>query len=102
MKTLEMALGERSYPIHIGTSLLPQAGELLAGALGRRAVIVTNAAVATHHLAPLRAALARSDVATEVILVPDGEAYKAWPTLHRAVRNRHKISGCAKFELWCA
>ena len=81
MKTLTVALGERAYPIHIGASLLQRAGEVAGDAIGRRAVIVTNATVARHHLAPLRASLAARDVATEVILVPDGERYKDWSTL---------------------
>src|SRR4030095_15932453 len=55
--------------------------DLLAGVVRRRAVIVTNATVASHHLAPLRDGLAARDVATDVILVPDGEQHKAWPTL---------------------
>lgn len=81
MKTLEVALGERAYPIHIGAGLLHRAGELLEGVLGRRAIIVTNATVAAHHLAPLRAGLAKQNITTDVILVPDGESYKAWPAL---------------------
>ena len=45
MTTQEVALGERSYPIHIGGALLDRAGELLANVLGRRTVIITNATV---------------------------------------------------------
>ena len=30
MRTLTVALGERSYPIHVGDGLLQRAGELLA------------------------------------------------------------------------
>ena len=85
MRTLEVALAERTYPIHIGAGLTAHAGELLAGVVRRRAVIVTNATVASHHLAPLRVGLAARDVATDVILVPDGEQHKAWPTLQDIV-----------------
>ncbi len=81
MKTLTVALGERSYPIHIGAGLLPRAGELVGDVIGPRAIVVTNATVAAHHLAALRTALAARDIASEVILVPDGERYKDWATL---------------------
>jgi 3-dehydroquinate synthase len=85
MKTLDVALAERAYPIHVGAGLIGRAGELLAGVVRRRAVIVTNAAVAAHHLDPLRKALAAQGVATDVVLVPDGEQHKAWPTLQDIV-----------------
>ena len=81
MKTRQVALGDRSYPIHIGSGLLDRAGELVAGVVGRRAVIVTNATVAAYHLASLRGGLGKRDIATEVVMVPDGEAHKSWPAL---------------------
>ncbi len=85
--TLTVALGERSYPIHVGERLLQEAGELLAPVLTRRAIVVTNPVVAGHHLEPLRAALAASGTRTEVVTVPDGEAHKDWKTLH-AIHTR--------------
>jgi len=46
LRTLEVALGDRSYPIHIGAGLLGH-GELLAPHLGSgRRFIVTNETVA--------------------------------------------------------
>ena len=85
MTTQEVVLGERGYPIHIGAGMLARAGELLAPAVGHRAVIVTNATVAAHHLAPLRAGLASRNIATDVVMVPDGEAHKSWSTLEDIV-----------------
>jgi 3-dehydroquinate synthase len=82
MPTLTVALAERSYPIHIGAGLLARAGELLASPRPARAIIVTNPVVAAHHLAPLQAALSRSGVRCEAVLVPDGEAHKDWATLY--------------------
>jgi len=81
MTTQEVALGERSYPIHIGGALLDRAGELLANVLGRRTVIITNATVAVYHLAPLRAGLEKRGAASDVVMVPDGETHKSWSTL---------------------
>ena len=85
MRTLEVALGDRSYPSHIGAGLTAPPQRLLADVVRRRAVIVTNATVASHRLDALRKGLAARDVATDVILVPDGEQHKAWPTLQDIV-----------------
>ena len=82
MTTLTVGLLDRAYPIHIGSGLLPRAGELLAAALGPRTVIVTNAVVATHHLAPLKASLRDHGAQVDVVLLPDGEAHKNLSTLN--------------------
>ena len=80
-RTLEVALGTRSYPIHIGAGTIGRAGELLQALPSRRAVVVTNAAVASHWLAPLRVALAAGGFRSEVVLIPDGESHKSLATL---------------------
>ena len=83
MQTQHVALGERSYAIHVGPGLLRDAGALLAPLLPRpRVVIVTNPVVAAHWLAPLRASLSAAGIDSESILVPDGETHKSWSTLH--------------------
>jgi 3-dehydroquinate synthase len=81
VKTLEVGLGARAYPIHIGSGALARAGELLKAAASRRAVIVTNAVVAAHHLASLKASLKDSGVQVDVVLLPDGESHKNAATL---------------------
>jgi 3-dehydroquinate synthase len=81
-RTLEVGLGDRSYPIRIGSGTIACAGDVLAREGARRAVIVTNETVAAHWLAPLRASLAARGVAVEVVLVPDGEAHKSLATLN--------------------
>jgi len=81
MKRLDVALGERSYPIVIGPGVLARAGELVPWG-ARRAVIVTNAIVAAYHLPALRASLDGAGVAVEVVLIPDGEQHKNWETLN--------------------
>lgn len=73
-QTLTVALGERSYPIHIGANLLQQAELLHPHIHGHRVVIVSNETVAPLYLAQLQALLTSFDP-IEVIL-PDGEAYK--------------------------
>jgi 3-dehydroquinate synthase len=81
-RTLHVALGERTYPIHVGAGILRQARDVLGAAVRGRSVIVTNAVVAAHYLTPLRTSLARDAALPDVILVPDGEAHKSWSTLH--------------------
>jgi 3-dehydroquinate synthase len=81
--TLHVALGPRSYAIHVGPGLLAAAGGLLAPLLSQpRAIIVTNPVVAAHWLAPLQASLQAAGIASESIVIPDGETFKSWSTLH--------------------
>ncbi len=87
LQTLTVALGERTYAIHVGDRLLERAGELLSPFISRRAVVVTNPIVAERHLEPLRDGLAGAAIASDVIVVPDGEAHKDWGTLY-AVHTR--------------
>src|SRR5580765_179906 len=82
VRTLEVALGERAYPIHIGAGTVRLAGPLLAGQSVRNAVVITNDAVAAHWLPPVRQSLADAGVSGQTVLVPDGEAHKNWTTLH--------------------
>lgn len=81
MKELTVALGERSYPIRIGRGTLSGVGETIA-ARSSRAVVVSNATVASLHLPALRAGMERAGVASDVVLIPDGEAHKNWDTLN--------------------
>ncbi|MGJ3649645.1 3-dehydroquinate synthase [Sphingomonas sp. GlSt437] len=78
---IDVALGERSYPIRVEHGLLARAGEHLARfARGRPVVIATDSNVSTH-LATLRAALEGAGIASEAIVLSPGEASKSWTTL---------------------
>lgn len=79
--TLTVALGERSYPIHIGTGLLAEPGLYRPHVRGRQVMIVTNETVAPLYLEPVRAALAGLTVGT--VILPDGEIYKTQEVLSR-------------------
>jgi 3-dehydroquinate synthase len=82
MHTVDVALGERSYPIHVRSGLLSEAGKLLAPRLPRpRALVVTNPTVAAHWLAPLRSSLEASRIDVRPLFVPDGEEHKTFATL---------------------
>jgi 3-dehydroquinate synthase len=81
VKTLELDLGERSYPIYIGSGLLARAELLTSYIHGARAAVVTNETIAPLYLARVRAHLAHYNP-VEVIL-PDGEQYKTLEILNR-------------------
>lgn len=81
MQSLQVDLGERSYPIYIGSSLLDR-GELFAPHIqGRQVAVVSNQTVAALYLERLCAALGGYQV-TRVVL-PDGEEFKNWETLQQ-------------------
>jgi 3-dehydroquinate synthase len=80
MESLRVALGERSYPIHIGAGIVADAA-LYAPYLKGSAAIVTNAVVAPLYLDRVRKALPASRIAE--IVLPDGEEAKSWQNLNR-------------------
>ncbi|HCZ14337.1 MAG TPA: 3-dehydroquinate synthase [Candidatus Accumulibacter sp.] len=82
MKTLTVALGERSYPIHVGRGLLDR-GELLLPLLRQpKVAIVTNTTVAPLYLERLAKPLRDAAVEVVEVVLPDGERFKDWPTLN--------------------
>jgi len=83
MQTLTVELGDRSYPIHVGSGLLKQA-ELILPHLGLKQVaVVTNTTVGPLYLDALRTALEAAGVRVLPIVLPDGEQYKTGETLNR-------------------
>ncbi len=79
MQTLQVDLGERSYPIQIGEHLLDHADLISARIRGRQVAIVTNETVAPLYLDQLTRSLSAFSVTP--IILPDGEAHKNWQTL---------------------
>ena len=75
MQTLNVNLGDRSYPIHIGSGLLSDPELISPHIQGRQVMIVSNTTVAPLYLETLKTKLADQYQVSEVIL-PDGEAYK--------------------------
>ena len=65
MQTLRVALGERSYPIHIGTGLLSDASLIVPHLGDGDVAVVTNEVVAPLYLARLRESLRAAGVPTE-------------------------------------
>ncbi|MFQ5936288.1 MAG: 3-dehydroquinate synthase [Acidiferrobacterales bacterium] len=74
MKTLELDLRERSYPIHIGAGLLARADLLVPHLSGQRVAIVSNKTVAALYLSMCAGNL--NEYRPVQIILPDGEQYK--------------------------
>ncbi|GAB4062278.1 3-dehydroquinate synthase [Uliginosibacterium sediminicola] len=82
MRTLDVALGARAYPIHIGAGIFDNAELILPYLKRPRVAIVTNELVGPLYLGRLQAALDAAGVASTAIVLPDGEANKNWETLN--------------------
>ncbi len=80
---LRVELGERGYPIHIGTGLLGDATLYRPHVAGRGAALVTNETVAPLYASRVEAALREAGARVQTIVLPDGEAHKSWQTLDR-------------------
>ena len=77
-----VALGDRSYDIHIGPAVLANAGRLVAPFAPRgRAFIVTDETVAKLHLETLEHALEGAGIDTHAIILPPGEGTKSFDHL---------------------
>ena len=83
MQTLSVALGERSYPVHIGTGMIGESSLYAPHVKGRRIAVVTNAVVAPIYLATVQEALAGAGAQSIPVLIEDGEQAKGWATLDR-------------------
>ncbi|MDN7131011.1 3-dehydroquinate synthase [Halomonas sp. MC140] len=93
-RTLHVALGERSYPIHIDTGLIGRADALTPYLAGQQVMIVTNETIAPLYLDKLCASLP-DGVEVRTVVLPDGEQYKTiehvsriWDALLEAGFNR--------------
>ncbi|VVE89934.1 3-dehydroquinate synthase [Pandoraea bronchicola] len=82
MITLKLDLGERAYPIHIGTDLLTQEALFAPHVRGTHAVIVTNTTVAPLYAERVAATLQRLGKRVVTAVLPDGEVHKNWQTLN--------------------
>ncbi|WEJ62585.1 3-dehydroquinate synthase [Thiomicrorhabdus lithotrophica] len=80
MKTLQVELGDRSYPIFIGQGLMGNAELVKPYVKGQQVLIVTNTTVAPLYLEKCKAAFAEFNVKS--VVLPDGENYKTLETLN--------------------
>lgn len=82
MLTTVVGLGDRAYPIHIGTGLLDRAELVTEHLPQKRVAIVTNDTVEPLYLGRLSAVLEAAGVQVLPIVVRDGESFKTWETLN--------------------
>ncbi|HKE94588.1 MAG TPA: 3-dehydroquinate synthase [Povalibacter sp.] len=78
---VDIALGERSYPILIGPGLLQDSGLLRTHVRARDVLIVSNETVAPLYLEVLKQSLGDKRVAS--VILPDGEAHKTLDSFAR-------------------
>lgn len=80
---VEVDLGQRSYPICIGSGLLDHPDLLQKHVQGKKVLVVTNNTVAPLYLDKVTDALTRGNpnVSVENVILPDGENYKNMDTL---------------------
>lgn len=78
MRTYTVDLGERSYPIHIGSGVLKTIGEEVKRLGATRVLVVTNTTVGPLYEKPVMESLAAAvpEVPAAVVRLPDGESYK--------------------------
>ena len=81
MKTVNVDLGERSYPIFIGQDLLGKKAWLIPYIKGQQVMVVSNETVAPLYLEKTLAGL--KDFKTSTTILPDGESYKTLTILNQ-------------------
>ncbi|MGC3872765.1 3-dehydroquinate synthase [Halomonas sp. GXIMD04776] len=81
-RSLDVALGERSYPIHVGAGLLSAPGLLHSHLAGQQVLIVTSETIAPLYLQSLKQGLG-DDLEVRELILPDGEQTKTLATVTR-------------------
>jgi len=79
MKTLNVALDDRSYPIHIGQGMLADVSLIGSMLSGRQVCVVTNETIAPLYLEQVMQSLAA--FSPDAIILPDGEEFKTLDTV---------------------
>ena len=82
LQEVAIDLGDRSYPIAIGTGLLGAPSTWQGLPRAAAALVVTNATVAPLYLQRLAEALRPHFGQVHPVLLPDGEQHKDWQTLN--------------------
>lgn len=83
MKTLNVSLGERSYPIYIGSGLLKKPELFKPWITGKSVFVVTNTTVGPLYSQSLIQTISGDAKSVHEIVLPDGESYKDWATLQK-------------------
>ena len=81
MKTLQVSLGDRSYPIYIGENLLSQPELLTQHIKGTEVLVVSNTTIAPLYLQKVLNLL--GDYRCESVVLPDGEEFKTLEVMNQ-------------------
>ena len=81
MRSLQVELGDRSYPIYIGENLLQDTALYAKHVQGHLSIIVSNPTIAALYADPVEQSLRAIGQQVVRIILPDGEAHKNWETL---------------------
>ena len=81
--SLTVSLGDRSYPILIGQSLLTNVERLIPYLRYRRVVLVSNQTIYPLYGHSLTTQLRQQGIEVLPICLPDGEQHKDWPALNQ-------------------
>ena len=85
---VSVALGERSYDIHVGSGVLDiLPGHLKAMSQQTRVVVVTDENVATHHQDRLTTLLTEAGLEPDFLVLSPGEGSKTWPVLEQTASH---------------
>lgn len=82
---ISVALGARSYDVHVGPGLLAQAGRLIAPLARGTLPVVTDTNVAALHLDGFVGVLEEAGVAVRPIVLDAGEGTKSWRWLEKLI-----------------
>lgn len=99
MQTVSIDLGQRSYPIHIGSDLIDQR-QLIAQNVRNRAMVVTNETIAPLYLDQTLASLGNTPSSS--VILRDGEQFKNLEELDqifKALLSENFDRGCTLIAL---
>jgi len=82
VKTVSVALNERSYNIHVGNGILSHVGRLLSQLdLPRRVVVISSHSILCYHGASLLNSLSQPGISSVVVTIGEGERFKTLSTV---------------------
>lgn len=82
---LNVDLGDRSYPIYIGTGLIETGDEIRKHVKSKKALIVTNTKVGPLYSAKVRMNLEKAGVQVYEVVLPDGEEFKTMDVMMKII-----------------
>ena len=82
MASIRVELGERAYPIEVGSGLIDDPARYRPYLSPGKAALVTSTVIAPLYLERVATALRAAGVEVIEVVLPDGEEHKTWQTLN--------------------